>query len=175
MARPRKDQQVDLSVPQDLTAGLIDRMACPAGKQQGFLRDSRAPGLRVRATAAGAKSFVFEAKLNRQTIRRTIGDVRTWSIEQARTESRRIAVMFDGGYDPRIVERDAQKAVADERAMAEAHSVQVSVVWGHHPLRETLINQTGASVTVRRAFLADVYQKVQLNPSQEWDPPDEND
>ena len=132
MARPRKDQQVDLSVPQDLTAGLIERMACPAGKQQGFLRDSRAPGLRVRATAAGAKSFVFEAKLNRQTIRRTIGDVRTWSIEQARTESRRIAVMLDGGHDPRVVARDALKVVAEERAMAEAHAVQVAVVWGEY-------------------------------------------
>ena len=48
-------------------------------------------------------------------------------------------------------------------------------IGSHHPLRETLINQTGASVTVRRAFLADVYQKVQLNPAQAWAPSDEND
>jgi len=48
-------------------------------------------------------------------------------------------------------------------------------IGSHHPLRETLINQTGSTVTVRQAFLADVYQKVQLNPAQAWEPPDEND
>ena len=81
MARPSKDEAPDLSVVQDLTAGLINRLICPTGKQQVFMRDSKAPGLRVRITTAGAKSFVFEAKLNRQTIRRTIGDVRAWTIE----------------------------------------------------------------------------------------------
>src|SRR5665811_72693 len=82
MARPKKTDAPDLGEAQDLTAGLIERMACPAGKSQTFMRDSKAPGLRVRATTAtaknpnGVKAFVFEAKLNRQTIRRTIGDVR---------------------------------------------------------------------------------------------------
>jgi len=132
MARPKKDQSVDLTEPQDLSAGLIDRLNCPAGKQQAFLRDSRTPGLRVRVTAAGAKSFVFEAKMNRQTIRRTIGDVRTWSIEQARTESRRIAVMLDVGHDPRKVAQDLQKAISDERTMAVAHAVVVAVAWSEY-------------------------------------------
>jgi hypothetical protein len=57
-------------------------MTCPAGTHKAFMRDSEAPGLRVRETAAGAKSFVYKAKLNRQTIRRTIGDVKLWSIER---------------------------------------------------------------------------------------------
>jgi hypothetical protein len=54
------------------------------------------------STIPGAvqKSFVYEAKLNRQTIRRTIGDVKSWSIEQARTEARRLAVVLDNGQDP---------------------------------------------------------------------------
>lgn len=34
---------------------------------------------------------MFEAKLNRRTVRRTIGSVRAWAIEQARTEARRLA------------------------------------------------------------------------------------
>ena len=76
MARPKKTDAPDLSASHELTAGLIERLACPAEKLQAFLRDAKAPGLRVRVTAAGAKSFVFEAKLNRQTIRRTLGDVR---------------------------------------------------------------------------------------------------
>ena len=89
------------------------------------LRDTEAPGLRVRVTVAGAKSFVYEAKLNRQTIRRTIGDVKLWSIEQARTEARRIAVVLDGGHDPREIERQQQadKAVAVAAATAQAMTV----------------------------------------------------
>lgn len=35
----------------------------------------------------------YEAKLNRQTLRRTIGAVRSWTIDAARTEACRIAVM----------------------------------------------------------------------------------
>jgi len=79
MARPKNDAPIDLTVAHDLTAGLIERLTCPDDKQQVFMRDSKAPGLRVRATA-GAKSFVFEAKLNKQTIRRTIGNVKSWTI-----------------------------------------------------------------------------------------------
>ena len=88
MARPKKSDAPDLSEAQELTAGAIERLTCPTGKQQAFMRDTKAPGLRVRVTAAGAKSYVFEAKLNRQTIRRTLGDVRTLSIEDARDAAR---------------------------------------------------------------------------------------
>ena len=57
MARPKNQAPVDLTVAHELTVGMIERAACPAGKQQVFLRDAKSPGLRVRVTAAGAKSF----------------------------------------------------------------------------------------------------------------------
>ena len=125
MARPKKTDTPDITARINLTAGAIERLTCPAGKQQAFMRDTEAPGLRVRVTVAGAKSFVYEAKLNRQTIRRTIGDVKLWSIEQARTEARRIAVVLDGGHDPREIERQQQadKAVAVAAATAQAMTV----------------------------------------------------
>ena len=121
MARPKKSDAPDLAERINLTAGAIERLTCPAGKQQAFMRDSEAPGLRVRVTAAGAKSFVYEAKLDRQTIRRTIGDVKLWSIEQARAEARRLAVVLDSGQDPRAIERQQQ---ADKAAQAAAAIVQ---------------------------------------------------
>jgi integrase len=129
MARPKKTDTPDLSEAQDLTAGLIERLSCPAGKLQAFMRDAKAPGLRVRVTAAGAKSFVFEAKLNRQTIRRTIGDVRAWSIEAARNEANRLRVTLDGGIDPREVERNRLVAQAAIKAAASAQAVTVGDVW----------------------------------------------
>lgn len=62
------------------TAGRIDDFKCEAGKPQSFLWDTVSPGLGLRATASGAKSYIFQAKLNQQTIRITIGDPRTWDI-----------------------------------------------------------------------------------------------
>ena len=129
MARPKKTDTPDLSERMSLTAGAIDRLICPAGKQQAFLRDSEAPGLRVRVTAAGAKSFVFESKLNRQTIRRTIGDVKAWGIEQARAEARRLAVAIDGGIDPREVDRQQDAARATEKAAEMAAAITVGSIW----------------------------------------------
>ena len=129
MARPKKSEAPDLSDRVNLTAGAIERLTCPAGKQQAFMRDSEAPGLRVRVTAAGAKSFVFEAKLNRQTIRRTIGDVKLWSIEQARTEARRLAVVLDNGQDPREIERQQQAEREASKAAAAAKALTVGEVW----------------------------------------------
>ncbi len=129
MARPRKTDAPDLSERVNLTAGTIERLTCPDGKQQAFMRDSEAPGLRVRVTAAGAKSFVYEAKLNRQTIRRTIGDVKLWSIEQARTEARRLAVVLDNGQDPRELERLQQAERAAAKAAATAKALTVGDVW----------------------------------------------
>jgi integrase len=136
MARPSKNNFIDLTEPQELTAGLIERLTCPADKTQVFLRDTKAPGLRVRVTAAGAKSFVFEAKLNRQTIRRTIGDVRAWTIDAARTEANRLRVTLDAGTDPREVERQQQAdraaaviANAAKAATDKIQAVTVREVW----------------------------------------------
>ncbi|ART52783.1 preprotein translocase [Acidovorax carolinensis] len=129
MARPKNTDAPDLKERVNLTTGAISRLACPPGKQQAFMRDSEAPGLRVRVTAAGAKSFVYEAKLNRQTIRRTIGDVKLWSIEQARTEARRLAVVLDNGRDPREVERQQQADNAAAKAAAAVQSATVGEVW----------------------------------------------
>lgn len=117
MARPKKNEEVDLSRPHELTAGLIERLTCRTDmKAQAFLRDTKAPGLRVRVTNTGAKSFVFEAKLNRKTIRRTIGDVRNWTVEAARVEARRMATLLDTGEDPRELQRQ-RLAAAKSKAM----------------------------------------------------------
>lgn len=129
MARPSKNTEVDLAHPHDLTAGLIDRLRCPEGKAQAFLRDTKAPALRVRVTVAGAKSYCFEAKLNRQTVRRTIGDVRAWSIEDARAEANRLRVVVDSGTDPRELERQQQAAHAARKVAELAHAVTVQEAW----------------------------------------------
>jgi integrase len=98
-----------------LTLARIAAFNCPADKKQAFLWDTDAPRLAVRATA-GAKSFVFETKLNRQTIRRTIGNVKNWNLDDARNEARSLQTLIDKGTDPRELERE--KAAVKTAAIA---------------------------------------------------------
>lgn len=129
MARTAKTTAVDLSIPQELTAGRIERLNCPDGKPQAFLRDTKAPGLRVRVTPSGAKAFIFEAKLHRETIRQTIGDVRTWTIEDARTEANRLRVLVDNGTDPREQRREQANAAVVKKATEAARAIKVREAW----------------------------------------------
>ena len=115
MARPPKNQPVDLSTPVTITAGVIERLTCPPGKDQAFLRDALAPGLRVRVSSHGAKTFVFERKVGSKTIRRTIGDVRNVTIEKARDTARTAYVDVGNGIDP----------WAEKKAWVEAHHAGV--------------------------------------------------
>lgn len=135
MSRAKKTDSLDLSKPVNLTAGVIERLLCPDGQDQAFLRDSGAPGLRVRVTPSGVKAFVFEAKLNRQTIRRTIGDVRSWSIDKAREEARRLAVSIDKKEDPRETDRNRLAAQKAEQERLEAVSITVGDVWPTYLLK----------------------------------------
>lgn len=122
MARPRKTDAPDLGAPCSLTAGAIERLACPPGKAQAFLRDCEGNGLRVRVTANGAKAFVFEQSLKNRTIRRTIGSVEAWSIGEARAEAAKLAVLLDAGTDPRELEREQAEAKAAAAAEKAAHA-----------------------------------------------------
>ena len=108
-----------------LTAGKIREFFCPDGKAQAFIWDSTAPGLGVRATPSGAKAFFFQAKLNGSAIRITIGDVRTWGIDDARSEARRLYGLIDGGVDPRL--EKAERIQAEEVKRKESRLVGTSV------------------------------------------------
>ena len=63
-----------------LTTGRIADFRCPKGKEQVFLWCDDPTGLAIRATAAGAKSYIFQAKVSGQSMRVTIGDVSVWNI-----------------------------------------------------------------------------------------------
>lgn len=180
MARPKKSDAPDLTQRVNLTAGVIERLTCPAGKQQAFLRDSEVPGLRVRVTAAGAKAFVYESKLNRQTIRRTIGDTRTWTIEAARAEARKLAVTLDTGHDPRELERQAAAEAAyritqaseaqrrDALTVGEAWAVYLSErreMWGELHYRDHLHkSKAGGEPSKRRGMTNKVTEPGPLFP-----------
>lgn len=103
-----------------LTPERIRRFSCKPGKKQAFMWDTESPRLAVRATGSGAKSFIFESKLDRKTIRRTIGDCANWTVEDARAEARKLKVQLDTGVDPREEDREKAEAKARARALREA-------------------------------------------------------
>ncbi|MDP2155214.1 MAG: Arm DNA-binding domain-containing protein, partial [Sulfuricella sp.] len=123
-----------------LTSGRIAGFQCEEGKSQSFLWCDAVPGLGVRATANGAKSYIFQSKVKGQSMRVTLGDVAVWSIAEAQAEARRLQILIDNGNDPRQVKadneaaKDAAKLAKIEEAAAlqlkEAiESVTVGTVW----------------------------------------------
>lgn len=122
------------------TAGRVEGFQCESGKNQSFLWDTDSPGLGIRATANSAKSYIFQAKLNGQAIRITIGNPKTWSIDDARAEARRLKVLIDEGKDPRQVKAEglaAEQAARDAKAtetaarelQAKRESLTIGMAW----------------------------------------------
>lgn len=104
-----------------LTPDRIRRFSLPPDAKQAFLWDTEAPRLAVRATA-GAKSFTFESKLNRRTVRVTIGDVRAWNLDDARAEARRLQTLVDQGTDPR--QEKAERIAATEAKREQERRIE---------------------------------------------------
>ncbi|MBP7422352.1 MAG: DUF4102 domain-containing protein, partial [Sulfuritalea sp.] len=119
-----------------LTAGRVRDFSCGAGKAQSFLWDTDAPGLAIRATANGAKSYVFQGKLNAASIRVTIGDVKSWDIETgdhdrpgAREQARKLQTLIDQGIDPRQAKAEQLAGVEAKRVEADRQDLIVSELW----------------------------------------------
>ncbi len=111
-----------------LTPDRIRLFTCPPDAKQSFFWDTESPRLAVRATA-GAKSFIFEAKLNRQTVRITIGDVRAWKLDAARQEANRLQTLTDQGIDPREQKRERLAAIETKKEDLRRQSVTVGEAW----------------------------------------------
>lgn len=118
-----------------LTLQRINKAICPADKYQIFIFDTDSPRLAVRITRPGAKSFIFESKLNGKTIRMTLGDVKSWPLSSiwknvadgnrievqrgAREEANRLAGLIDQGIDPRELNMQEKAKKAAQKAKEE--------------------------------------------------------
>ncbi|MEQ1526145.1 MAG: integrase family protein, partial [Gallionella sp.] len=118
---------------ENFTAERVAGFKCQTGKKQSIYWDGKTPGLGLRVTAAGSKAFIFETRLNGQTIRMTIGDPRNWKIGGAQAEASRLKVMTDQGIDPRQVIADAIAAkeakAAAQREQEARETVTVADAW----------------------------------------------
>ena len=121
-----------------LSRPAVERATCPPGKSQAIYRDAEQPGLCLRVTANGAKSFVFESKLGRQTVRMTIGPatmpIRTAKDARGRpvrtgadAEAARLAELVRQGIDPRAEKAARIAQHATERKVAKAERAKREV------------------------------------------------
>ena len=111
------------------TIGKINKMACPPDKQQVIYWDSNNAGyFGVRVTQSQAKSFVIQTRLNKQTIRKTIGNVNQLTIKDALEIAQTKLLEIKKGNDPRIAE---EQAVANTMA-DKAKGKNGLVVWGEY-------------------------------------------
>ena len=109
----------------NFTAARVEAHHCPRGQftrtgkpiDQAFLWDAKTPGLGLRATVSGAKTYIFQAKLNGSTVRVTIGDPRSWTLDKAQKAARDLQQLVDDGKDPREVR--AEQRTASETREAE--------------------------------------------------------
>lgn len=85
---------------ENFTAGRVAGYQCEAGKQQSIFWDSGMPGLGLRVTATGARSYIFESRLFGKTVRMTIGSPKAWDLVKARTEAARLKTVIDAGQNP---------------------------------------------------------------------------
>ena len=134
-----------------LTAGRIAGFECPKDKLQAFLWADDPLGLAVRTIATGAKSYIYQTKIQGQSARLTIGKTDKWSIAAAQAEARRLQTLIDNGDDPRQVKAD--KEAAKVAALADKEAAKVAALAAKEAEAAALLaQQVRESVTVGAAW-----------------------
>jgi integrase len=119
-----------------LTTSRLTALTCRPGQQQVLLWDAKVQGLGVRATQAGAKSWVFQYEFGGKTVRMTLGAIDAMRLSDARQQAEKHRDSVNQGRDPRVlkqeaVESDAAKlaAAAERAATLRLKAVPASEAW----------------------------------------------
>ncbi len=115
---------------ENFTAPRVAAFQCAPGKKQSIFWDGKTPGLGVRVTPAGARSYIFETSLNGKTLRITIGSTKTYTVDAAQRKADAYKAQTNDGIDPRQVRADAlvAKQVAREAEEATTAAIQAQQV-----------------------------------------------
>ena len=111
------------------TQGRVESFTCSTGKVQSFLWDTVAHGLGLRATSTGAKSYIFQSKLDNKSIRLTIGDTSTYSISEAQAIATSYKSDINKGIDPRLAKVEQLAKNEATRAKAKRQDITLRQIW----------------------------------------------
>lgn len=106
----------------NFTGKVVGKLKHKGGSSATYYWDANAPGLGLKVTAAGNRSFVFQKRLGTDVVRKKIGDVATWTLPQAQAEARKLARWVDQGKDPQEEKRKV-------KAAQKRDSLLVKEVW----------------------------------------------
>src|SRR5262245_737022 len=95
-----------------LTDAAIQRLKAPAGKQKEFF-DAAYPGLAVRVTPNGVKSFTYAGRVHGKLKRATLGRYPGMSLAEARRKAAEVADSMRQGVDPAAAKRAERASVRD--------------------------------------------------------------
>jgi integrase len=119
-------------VKQNFTPLLISSLNCPHGKSQALYWDKETPNLGLRVTANGSKSFIFEASLNNQTIRITLGNTKDCDIQEARLRATNLRSLINQGIDPRkFLNKKTAKFISFKHLYSQhqSESITFKIAW----------------------------------------------
>ena len=91
-----------------LTNNLVEKTRPPRSGQL-FLRDDEITGFGLRVTSNGAKSFVWEGRIDGRTCRDTLGRFPDLSVLEARAKALEYKAKIAQGENP-VGQRDAERA-----------------------------------------------------------------
>lgn len=121
---------------------------CAEGKTQTLYWDGKQPGLGLRVTAGGARSYIFEATLRSakgadgkaakgKTVRITIGSTKTYTVSEAQRIAGDYKKKTNDGIDPRreaadklIAAEAARSRALKEAAEAQSQEIRMAVTLG---------------------------------------------
>ena len=98
----------------NFTVERVANFQCVPNKTQSFLRDARTPGLGLRVTLGGSRTYIFEARAGNKVLRRKIGDARTMLLKDAQAAATDLKRLTDAKKDPRVLDRQHQLALEAE-------------------------------------------------------------
>jgi integrase len=113
-----------------LTISRAAAFHCPADKATAFLWDTEVPGFGIKASVGGAKKYILESRLKSSSnVRLTIGDPKSWALDAARVEARRLQMLIDQGLDPRQLKKEqVAKLEAGQRDL-QRKSISLGEAW----------------------------------------------
>ena len=110
---------------QRLSDRLVNSLPCPAKGNRVFY-DTEIKGFGLRLTAAKARSFVLNYRINGRERRYTIGAYPDWSVAAAREEAKRLKRDVNKGFDP-MGTRHIERAAPSVRDLGKRYMVEYAV------------------------------------------------
>ena len=113
----------------NFTVERVANFQCLPNKTQSFLRDARTPGLGLRVTLGGSRTYIFEARAGNKVLRRKIGDARTMLLKDAQAAATDLKRLTDAKKDPRVLDRQHQLALEAEEQKRQVENSPALVAW----------------------------------------------